>query len=147
MSLGRIAAAATVGYLAGTIPSASLAARAATGGLTDLRAAGTGNPGAANASAVLGVRWGAAVMAADITKAAVAARFGSRLIFVALSVSNQHTGEYHAMVLSLTRLRLTRSEFSAKTSRISKLRSRLCKVKMILIALPYTVIKEQFLPA
>ena len=76
---GRLAGAAALGYLAGTIPSADLAARAATGGSVDLRAAGSGNPGGANASKVLGARWGAGVMAADIVKAAVAARAGQRL--------------------------------------------------------------------
>ena len=75
----RLVAVAAAGYLAGTIPSADLAARAATGGATDLRSEGTGNPGAANASAVLGARWGAAVMGADIAKAAVAARMGQWL--------------------------------------------------------------------
>ena len=79
MRVTRTVAAAAVGYLAGTVPSAHLAARAATGGATDLRVSGTGNPGAANASAVLGARWGAAVMVADIAKAALASRVGRRL--------------------------------------------------------------------
>ena len=43
-----------VGYLLGTIPSADIAARAA--GATDLRSSGSGNPGAANAIAVLGAK-------------------------------------------------------------------------------------------
>ena len=76
---GRLAAAAALGYAAGTIPSADLAARAATRGDVDLRAAGSGNPGAANAMKVLGARWGYAVMAADIAKAAAAAAAGRRL--------------------------------------------------------------------
>lgn len=74
-----LALAALVGYAAGLVPSASLAARAASGGEVDLRTAGSGNPGGANAAAVLGRRWGYAVMAADITKGAVACRFGRRL--------------------------------------------------------------------
>lgn len=75
----RLAGAALLGYAAGTIPSADVATRLATGGSVDLRAAGSGNPGAANASKVLGARWGAGVMAADIVKAAVASRAGQRL--------------------------------------------------------------------
>lgn len=75
----RLAGSALVGYFAGTIPSADVAARVASGGSVDLRAAGSGNPGGANASKVLGARWGAGVMAADIAKAAVAARAGQRL--------------------------------------------------------------------
>ncbi|MCO8129071.1 glycerol-3-phosphate acyltransferase [Acidimicrobiia bacterium EGI L10123] len=74
-----LALAALVGYAAGLVPSASLAARAASGGQVDLRTAGSGNPGGANAAAVLGRRWGYAVMAADITKGAVACRAGRRL--------------------------------------------------------------------
>src|SRR2546423_12273961 len=75
----RLAAAAVGGYLAGTVPSADIAARAATGGQTDLRRSGTGNPGAANAIAVLGASWGYAVMAADIAKGAVACGVGRRV--------------------------------------------------------------------
>jgi len=75
----RIAAAATVGYLAGTLPSADMASRWATGATTDLRAVGSGNPGAANAIAQIGPRWGYAVMVADVAKGALAARTGGRL--------------------------------------------------------------------
>lgn len=71
--------AATTGYVIGLLPSAALAARLASNGEVDLRAAGTGNPGGANAAAVLGRRWGYAVMAADIAKGAVACRIGRRL--------------------------------------------------------------------
>src|SRR3954453_1276454 len=77
--MAGFALAAATGYLAGTVPSADLAARAATGGSTDLRAAGSGNPGAANAMKVLGARWGYVVMAADIAKGALACRLGRRL--------------------------------------------------------------------
>jgi len=61
------------------MPSADIAARFATGGDTDLRSAGTGNPGAANAIKVLGPAWGYAVMAADIAKGAVACGLGRRI--------------------------------------------------------------------
>lgn len=74
-----MAAAAAVGYLVGTIPSADVAARLATGGTTDLRAAGSGNPGAANAMAALGRIWGWGVLAADIGKGVVACLAGRRL--------------------------------------------------------------------
>ncbi len=76
MGLCRLTAAAAAGYLIGTTPSASLAARLATGGAVDLRAAGSGNPGGANAYTVLGPRWGYAVIGADIAKGAVAAALG-----------------------------------------------------------------------
>jgi glycerol-3-phosphate acyltransferase PlsY len=66
VQLVRLAAASAVGYVAGTVPSADLVSRAASGGEVDLRAAGTGNPGAANAIAVLGGRWGSVIMVADI---------------------------------------------------------------------------------
>lgn len=71
----RLTGAAAAGYLAGSLPSADLAARFAAGG-TDLRTLGTGNPGAANAMAVLGTGWGYGVLAADVAKAAVACRAG-----------------------------------------------------------------------
>lgn len=74
-----VLASAAIGYLVGTIPSADLAARAASGGSIDLRDAGSGNPGGANAGAVLGARWGYGVMAADIAKGALACRVGRRV--------------------------------------------------------------------
>ncbi len=73
----RVAATAGLGYLAGTLPSASLAARAA--GAGDIRVLGTGNPGAANAIGQLGAGWGYAVLAADIAKGAAASGLGRRL--------------------------------------------------------------------
>lgn len=74
-----VAAAAAAGYALGLIPSADVAARLASGGHVDLRQHGSGNPGGANAAAVLGARWGYSVMAADIAKGAAAARFGRGL--------------------------------------------------------------------
>lgn len=65
--------AAMVGYALGAIPTADLAARL---NGRDLRAEGTGNPGAMNAAHVLGKGWGAAVSVVDIGKGAVAARVG-----------------------------------------------------------------------
>jgi glycerol-3-phosphate acyltransferase PlsY len=75
----RLVAAATAGYLVGTVPSADVAARLATSGAADLRTAGTGNPGGANALVVLGRAWGYGVMAADIAKGATACGLGRRV--------------------------------------------------------------------
>ena len=75
----RLATAAIGGYVAGTIPSADIATRLATGGATDLRSSGTGNPGAANAMKVLGRGWGYGVLAADIAKGMVACSWGRRV--------------------------------------------------------------------
>lgn len=76
MPLAAMLVAVAAGYLLGTVPSADIATRRATGGAVDLRSAGTGNPGAANAIALIGARWGYAVMAADIAKGALAALVG-----------------------------------------------------------------------
>ncbi len=74
-TVARVAAAGGLGYLVGTFPSADIATRLAARG-TDLRAEGSGNPGALNAAAVLGRRWGLAVLAADMAKGAVAGTVG-----------------------------------------------------------------------
>lgn len=76
--LGVLASAAA-GYLIGTAPCADTAARLATGGLTDLRLAGTGNPGAVNAMALLGKPWGWGILVADATKGGLACAAGRRL--------------------------------------------------------------------
>jgi glycerol-3-phosphate acyltransferase PlsY len=80
--------AAIVGYLLGSIPSADVASKIATRGTTDLRTSGSGNPGAANAIAVLGPRWGYAVMAADIGKGAAASAVGGHVGAVASVVGH-----------------------------------------------------------
>jgi glycerol-3-phosphate acyltransferase PlsY len=74
-----VLASAAAGYLLGTVPCADTAARLATGGLTDLREAGTGNPGAVNAMHVLGKGWGWGILAADAAKGALACVAGRRL--------------------------------------------------------------------
>lgn len=76
MSLPRVAGAAALGYLLGTFPTADLVAHRVSGGTVDLRAAGTGNPGGANALKVLGPRAGYTVMAGDIAKGSVASVLG-----------------------------------------------------------------------
>ena len=69
----RLAAAALGGYACGLFPTADLVARRHG---VDLREAGTGNPGAANAAGQLGATAGLEVMAGDIAKAVVAGRVG-----------------------------------------------------------------------
>ncbi|MEP7203066.1 MAG: glycerol-3-phosphate acyltransferase [Ilumatobacteraceae bacterium] len=71
--------AALVGYLAGTVPSASLASRLASGGAIDLRTVGSGNPGALNAAQQLGTMWGVGVLVADAAKGFFGALAGRRL--------------------------------------------------------------------
>jgi glycerol-3-phosphate acyltransferase PlsY len=62
-----------VAYLIGTFPSATLIARA--NGI-DIRAVGSGNPGASNVTRALGWRKGAWVFALDAVKGALAAGIG-----------------------------------------------------------------------
>jgi glycerol-3-phosphate acyltransferase PlsY len=75
----RAVGAAVLGYAIGTIPFADIATRLATGGDVDLRTVGSGNPGATNATTVLGKKWGAAVLAADVAKGALASIAGRRI--------------------------------------------------------------------
>lgn len=76
----RVCAPAVVGYLLGSLPSADIAVRLAQSGSPhDLRQEGSGNPGALNAAAVLGSRWGLGVLGADIGKGAAAAMVGRNL--------------------------------------------------------------------
>lgn len=77
MALGELAVAGATGYVLGTIPSADLVARRARRGPVDLRHEGSGNPGAANATRVLGRRAGAVVAVADVSKGILAASFGA----------------------------------------------------------------------
>lgn len=74
-----MAVAGSAGYLAGTLPSADVASRLATGGRIDLRATGSANPGALNAAQQLGSGWGIAVLIADAAKGALGALAGRRL--------------------------------------------------------------------
>lgn len=69
--------AAIVGYLAGSIPSASIATRLACH--DDLRTTGSGNPGALNTAAQLGRRWGLAVLITDMAKGFAAGLVGRRI--------------------------------------------------------------------
>jgi acyl phosphate:glycerol-3-phosphate acyltransferase len=73
-----LAQAGAAGYLLGTIPSADIASRLATGGAVDLRRTGSGNPGAVNAMAALGKGWGWGILFADIAKGAFACVAGGR---------------------------------------------------------------------
>ncbi len=62
----EIAVVAVVCFLIGSINPATLVARAFG---RDLRASGSGNPGATNAGRVLGRKWGALVLVLDVLKA------------------------------------------------------------------------------
>ena len=65
----RLLAAFGLGYLLGTVQSADIVSRIATGGRVNLRTSGSRNPGAVNAGRVLGPTAGRAVMVADVAKA------------------------------------------------------------------------------
>lgn len=65
-----LALAAVGGYLIGSISPAALLARSRR---VDLRALGSGNPGATNVGRVLGVRWGVLVALLDVAKGFVPA--------------------------------------------------------------------------
>jgi acyl phosphate:glycerol-3-phosphate acyltransferase len=75
-SMRSTVVAALAGYLIGTMPSADIAAQLSSGPVNNLRTAGSGNPGAFNTATVLGKRWGAAVLAADMAKGAAAGAAG-----------------------------------------------------------------------
>lgn len=65
-----------LGYLLGTIPAADVAGKAIG---VSVRAAGTGNPGAINASVLLGKRAGVAVGVIDVSKGWLAGALGQRV--------------------------------------------------------------------
>jgi glycerol-3-phosphate acyltransferase PlsY len=72
---GRLVVASGFGYLVGSILTADIATKAANRVRrqeVDLRAVGSGNPGAANAMANLGTVWGLGVLLGDIAKGATA---------------------------------------------------------------------------
>ena len=75
----RLMTAIGVGYLLGTFPTADLVSRRTAGGSIDLRAAGSGNPGTANALNVLGKRAGAEVLVGDMGKGVAACAVGAVL--------------------------------------------------------------------
>ena len=77
----RLAAAGIGGYLLGSVLSADIASGLLrrTGPAPDLRATGSGNPGAANAMAHMGHSWGIGILAGDIAKGFVAGIAGRRL--------------------------------------------------------------------
>ena len=75
----RVMVAATVGYGLGTVLFADVATRMVRRRQpqdTEVHATASGNPGAANAMAQLGKRWGALVLAGDMGKGAAAAQIG-----------------------------------------------------------------------
>lgn len=72
----RLLMSAGLGYLIGSLPTADAIWRAGGGKGRDLRNVGTGNPGALNAAKVLGLQWGALLLATDILKGMLAAGLG-----------------------------------------------------------------------
>jgi glycerol-3-phosphate acyltransferase PlsY len=72
MMLWLSGVAVVFGYLVGSFPTAYLAARRASNGVTDIRTAGDGNAGANNVARIVGRRWGIAVAVADIAKGVAA---------------------------------------------------------------------------
>jgi glycerol-3-phosphate acyltransferase PlsY len=79
MRTRSVLGAAVLGYLLGTIPSADIASRLAAGHGSHVRTAGSGNPGATNAASVLGKKWGAFVLVADVGKSMAACGAGRAL--------------------------------------------------------------------
>jgi glycerol-3-phosphate acyltransferase PlsY len=77
--VARLKAAAAAGYVVGMFPTADLVARRASGGTVDLRAAGSGNPGGANAIAVLGATAGVVVIVGDVAKGTLACALGGAI--------------------------------------------------------------------
>lgn len=67
------------GYLLGTIPSADIVTRIATRGRVDIRAVGSGNPGALNAIQSVGTAWGIVVLVLDLAKGIAAGVIGRSL--------------------------------------------------------------------
>ncbi len=65
MTTAEVALAFSCGYIAGSVSPATLVARSRK---IDLRAAGSGNPGATNVGRLLGVRWGVLVALLDVAK-------------------------------------------------------------------------------
>jgi glycerol-3-phosphate acyltransferase PlsY len=72
----EVAAAAVVGYVVGTFPSADVVTRVVTHGRVDIRRRGSGNPGGLNAMRVVGRKWGLVVIVLDALKGAVAGLLG-----------------------------------------------------------------------
>ena len=71
-----MALAVACAYVLGTFPSADLAAHLALGRKADIRAMGSGNPGAANVMTQLGKKWGLFVLVLDVAKGAAACAAG-----------------------------------------------------------------------
>ena len=103
--LGLFGAAALLGYLLGSIPTAYLVVRWVTRGAVDIRRAGDGNAGANNVNRVCGRRWAVLVGAADIAKgvaAVLAFNLISRLVNPALAGSPSGLPDPLAPIFALT---------------------------------------------
>lgn len=73
--VAKLALAGTAGYLCGSFPSTDVAMRLARSD-EDIRATGSGNPGAMNAATVLGRNCGYGILAVDVAKGAMGAAAG-----------------------------------------------------------------------
>jgi glycerol-3-phosphate acyltransferase PlsY len=71
-----VVAALIIAYFLGTIPAADVVSRLASGGTVDIRAAGSGNPGALNTLGVHGAKWGVVVLLVDVAKSVAACVVG-----------------------------------------------------------------------
>lgn len=81
-ALARTFIAGVAGYVIGSFPTADIVSRRVAGNgrrAVDLRASGTGNPGALNAAKTLGAKWGGFVLAGDVVKGALASFVGRKI--------------------------------------------------------------------
>jgi glycerol-3-phosphate acyltransferase PlsY len=85
-----------VAYLIGSIPTSIWVSKTVFG--IDIRQFGSGNPGATNTFRVLGSKWGAFVMTADITKGLIAT---SLYIFMSYYLHNELARTNFMIVLGL----------------------------------------------
>jgi glycerol-3-phosphate acyltransferase PlsY len=83
-------------YLLGSIPTSIWVSKAVFG--IDIREFGSGNPGATNTFRVLGSKWGAFVMTADITKGVIAT---SLYILIPFYIQNELARTNFMIVLGL----------------------------------------------
>ena len=90
MTILFIAAATTVGYLIGSLPTAWLVGRRVMGKDADVRVLGDGNVGATNIGKLIGPRWGTVVGAVDIFKGFMALSVFD--IAYRLAVPGEHVG-------------------------------------------------------
>ena len=86
----------TLAYLLGSIPTSIWVSKSVFG--LDIREYGSGNPGATNTFRVLGSKWGAFVMTADVTKGVIAT---SLYIFIPFYLHNELARTNFMIVLGM----------------------------------------------